>query len=356
MSIILVCPGGGCRGKITTSFLNSMEDYFINQRIINSNEDINKFFDSYAGTSTGSLISAGLANNFSAKYINNYFYNYKNMKNIFNRTWKGYFGKRKYNPKFLYKLIDDNFKSMTIYDIKKTINIITFNYTKNKSVVFSNYEQNYNNLVLNSNNTDLNKYNIESNFKFISLASILKASSAAPTYFPAVQLDYLNLKNKNNNKGEELESQLYTDIDSSLFYLDDYFIDGTMCCNNPSTIAIDTEFKINSNINNNHKMLFVGNGYLANKARKNDDPSNYGSVDWFFKGNILDILMNADEEFNKLETEKILKDNYLHINIELQNIEQSLIDNVNYDNFNSLENLGVIMFYDNKEKIYNFIN
>ena len=335
--VTLVCPGGGCRGKITTSFLNTFERDMFNQRLLKGNDDINKFFNGYAGTSTGALIVSGLANNYSARYIDNYMYSHDNMKRIFSKTWKSYIGKRKYNPKYLYRMIDLNFNKLKIYDIKKPLTIVTFNYTKNKPVVFTNsqnYSQNYS----------------QNSKSEVPLSSILKASSAAPTYFPAIKIDDT----------------------------DDYYIDGTVCCNNPSTIAINsvessygtrlTEGADNTILNfmiqntdieksprfNGQKILFVGNGISSLNSRT-DNPKNYGSVDWFLKGNIFDILMNADEDFNRLETEKILNENYLHINTNLTNPEQGLIDNLKIENYQSLEALGITMYYDNKEKLHSFI-
>lgn len=293
--MLLSCGGGGMRGKITTTFLELLEK--------DLDKPLNELFDGYAGTSTGSLICAGLASNLSAKEINNVFYSKEKMEKIFSRTWWSYLFKRKYQTKEIYNTIES-------LEIKKKLFVVTYNYTQRKPRIFTD------------------------NFH-----NALKASIAAPTYFPPHKID------------------------------DCYYIDGTMCCNNPNTIIFnmlskeyeklseelcdwemdDDKNKLKEIIEfqklKNGKILFVGTGYKKCSIDvKNIE--NWGIYDWY-KHDLLDILLNGDEELNRMECES---DNYLHINCEIEN---DAIDDVSQ--FEILEEYGRQMYEKNKNKVLLFL-
>jgi predicted patatin/cPLA2 family phospholipase len=301
--MILSCGGGGVRGKITTEFLTLLEK--------DIKRPLHEVFDAFAGTSTGSLISAGLASKMTAQDINENYYSYKRIKKVFTKTWWSYLFKIKYYTDEIYSIID------TI-NVQKKLFIVTYNYTKRKPKIFTD---------------DFN--------------NALKASIAAPTYFPPYKIN-----------GE-------------------YYIDGTMCCNNPNTIifnlmskeyekladglynifdeeseSIETKQKLNDIIEFQKikagKILFIGTGYKS--INKNiDNIERWGIFDWY-KHDLLDILMNGDEELNKLECEG---DNYLHINCE---IEDDTIDNIDEDNFEKLKEYGRDMYEKNKYEVLSFLN
>lgn len=321
---MLSCGGGGVRGKITTTFLSLLEK--------DLDKSIYETFDGFAGTSTGSLISAALASGYDMEKINKEFYNLDIMKKIFTRTWKSYIFKVKYRTDYLYNLLDENFNH-NINNLKKKLYIVSYNYTKRKPHIFNNDDSN-------------------------NISDVLKASVAAPTYFPPYMIDNCN------------------------------FIDGTVCCNNPNTIVFnlltkkyyELEEKIKNyhgddlenvvnNLNDystnkeikivinsiiefsklkNGKLLFIGTGY----KKPNNDESNissWGIFDWY-KHNLIDLLMNGDEELNQMEAES---NSYLHINCEINNDE---IDNLTPENFQALEDAGKEMYRKNKDKVLQFLN
>ena len=322
----LSCGGGGVRGKIVTTFLTLL------QKDLEST--LYETFDVYAGTSTGSLISSALACNYKIDYIDKKFYNKENLQNIFTRSWRSYLFGVKFRHEYIYDILDSNF-NININDIYKKVFIITYNYTKRVPKVFSNEDN-------------------------ILLSDVLKSAIAAPTYFPPYQID------------------------------NDFYIDGTVCCNNPNTIIrnifekkfndleekicnfyVDDMDSVVNNLNDystnkeikilineiieykklkDGKILFIGTGYKKPESNVYNI-RNWGIVDWY-KNNIIDLIMNGDEELNRMETENIMKSRYLHINTELYN---DMIDDVSDDNIDLLEEIGKDMYAKNKDRVLEFL-
>jgi predicted acylesterase/phospholipase RssA len=320
--MLLVCGGGGIRGKLSTSILRKIQE--------DLNENLYDVFDYYAGTSTGSLITTAIANGYSMDYIDQSLYDYDNMKNIFSTSFKHYFGKVKYNPQKLYDVVDKHFEKKKFGEMDKHCIISSYNYTKRTPVFFNNYDE-------------------KDQSCFIS--DLLKCSSAAPTYFPPYVMD-----------------------------ADEIFIDGAMSCNNPTTIACSM---IETIILDKLKCLFVGTGYTNYPTFAFDEMKDWGIVDWFLKGNITDLMMNGDEETNRLETKSLLGNNYLHLNCEIVDMSHLItnfphlddkksitsyitdlfykrveindkIDNIAKKNYNNLVILGETCYMMNKTTILNF--
>ena len=68
---ILALDGGGIRGALTLGFLKRMEDILRERAGGDPEFRLNDYFDLIAGTSTGSIIAAGLAVGFSVEKLQN---------------------------------------------------------------------------------------------------------------------------------------------------------------------------------------------------------------------------------------------------------------------------------------------
>lgn len=358
--MLLVCGGGGIRGKLSTSILRKIQEDLNEKKLYD-------VFDYYAGTSTGALITTSIANGYSMDYIDQSLYDYDNMKNIFSTSFKHYFGKVKYNPKNLYDVIDKHFEKKKFGEMDKHCIISSYNYTKRTPVFFNNYDEKDQNCLI---------------------SDLLKCSSAAPTYFPPYVMDY--------PVPQFVSRQFLGDcVDDSAKHTTDtnnnncgncnkkeVFIDGAMSCNNPTTIACSM---IETVILDKLKCLFVGTGYTNYPTYTIDEMKDWGIVDWFLKGNIADLMMNGDEETNRLETKSLLGNNYLHLNCEIVDMSHLItnfphlddkksitsyitdlfykrveindkIDNISKKNYNNLVILGETCYMMNKTTIFNHLN
>jgi hypothetical protein len=169
----------------------------------------------------------------------------------------------------------------------------------------------------------------------------------------------------------------------------DYFIDGGIIANNPAMVLY-TEMK-QMYPNKKIKILSIGNGYRKNIIDGND-AQNWGALRWGLNG-LLDIIFNSPNEENNNELTKLIGDNFLRIELNMnvfengQNVIQETLDHLyiktgleevlkfskkfdveNYKNIqlgiddtgpknvNNLRNLGTLMYYLNYEKLYNFFS
>jgi hypothetical protein len=204
---ILSLDGGGVRGLITARVLNNYERKF---RI-----DF-RDFDVFAGTSTGSIIAALLACDFSTDEIERFYLNHGS--NIFKKKFLrfGLF-RSKYDDTVFNELLIKYFKDITFGELrKKGVNLIipAYNTSTMDRAVFRTSTEKYDSVLV---------------------RDAVRASASAPTYFDAHVID-----------GEP-------------------YIDGGLVMNNPSLVAIV------DCINNSNKVteiLSVGTGRIEKPISK----------------------------------------------------------------------------------------
>ena len=110
---ILSIDGGGYRGLFATHILRRMEEAWS----VNWHQQ----FGMFSGTSTGSIIAAGLASSISAAQLSEFYTTHG--KNIFTRRWRSRFDLLKiftsrYSSKTLHSLLEDVFGTKTLGDIR----------------------------------------------------------------------------------------------------------------------------------------------------------------------------------------------------------------------------------------------
>lgn len=164
---LLAIDGGGLLGLIPAEALILIEQQ-LNQ-ITGTSKPIGERFDLIGGTSTGAILAAGLALGLSAKQLRDFYLEFGNE--IFTKVWLGARFWHSYSDAPLAKHLKEVFgKSTTLgSDLLRTqIVIVSKNATLGNDWFFTN---NPNNKFFKNNSG-------------LPLWQIVRASTAAPTYFP----------------------------------------------------------------------------------------------------------------------------------------------------------------------------
>ncbi|WP_013334517.1 patatin-like phospholipase family protein [Gloeothece verrucosa] len=169
---ILSLDGGGIRGTLSAKILVEIEKA-LQTHYQDPLYRLGDFFDLVGGTSTGSILAAGIAKGLSTTDLLS-LYELDGV-NIFQKHWLAQIpGLRKlynqYDPTNLEKKLLEVFQETTLGDstLKCYLSITTKNATTGQTRFFDNNQESY----LYSENSQ------------VKLRDIVRASSAAPTFFP----------------------------------------------------------------------------------------------------------------------------------------------------------------------------
>jgi len=280
---ILAIDGGGIRGVFAAQILKRIKEEL--------KITFFKKFDIIAGTSTGSIIAAGLAIDYPIEKIVDlyqkkgkkiFFRNYSDKFNWMN--WKGLFNS-KYNNRYLKQEL------LLVFQAK------TLSNTKTRLIIPASDISNGNVFVL--------KSNYDPNFvrdKDIKIADAVLASCSAPSYFnPYVIKKYL-------------------------------LADGGLWANNPSLVALTEamgrRFKVPRD---NIRIISIGTG----AGKKYYDPKD-ANKQWGFKQwgtGLVDTIMNLQSvNVDNIVRFMIDEDNFLRRNFEADS-------GIALDDIDSIENL-----------------
>jgi uncharacterized protein len=169
---ILSLDGGGIRGIVAAKMLAAIEKEI--------NQPLNEYFHLIAGTSTGSILAAAIANGHSSEDIVNLY----QQKSAIIFPYKKRFSLRriplllkhgisapKYSEKGLTEVLQAAFGSKKLFDITSTqLLIISFDTIERQPIFFKNWRQ-------------------DKEYGNIPLWEVCVCSASAPTYFPAHKLD-----------------------------------------------------------------------------------------------------------------------------------------------------------------------
>mmetsp|Transcript_35885 Transcript_35885/g.58002 ORF Transcript_35885/g.58002 Transcript_35885/m.58002 type:complete len:473 (-) Transcript_35885:412-1830(-) len=191
---VLCLDGGGTRGVIEARFLEEIER--------KTGKPINELFDFIAGTSIGGILALGLAYKnpklrraYTAKEMKGIFY--EDGHRIFDQSWGPLRGawqvwSPKYDSKGIEGVLKNKFGNAKMRDIDMPVLVTSYNVTESQSSTF-----------LSSAPRSKDLY----------LRDVGRATSAAPTFFPSLQLA----------RPGEKDRKIY--------------VDGAFAANNPSIIA-----------------------------------------------------------------------------------------------------------------------
>jgi len=253
---ILALDGGGIRGLITAVWLDRLE-----QKL---GTPLNNHFDLFAGTSTGSILACGVAMGLSASSIIDLYLD--NAKTIFpgraSRLWSRTQrllsqgpSAPKYDGKGLQQVLQKVFR-------KKNRNILFGELSKKPVLVFSYDTLNRQSIVFKNTKQEHTR---------IPVFQICKASSSAPTYFPAhvMRMGKANVP----------------------------LIDGGVVANNPTACAIAEAIRINNRrriINQCEVTDFVVASFGTGEATRSisiSEAQEWGALEWAIP--IIDVLFDG---------------------------------------------------------------
>ncbi|KAL5557057.1 hypothetical protein UlMin_039293 [Ulmus minor] len=330
---ILSIDGGGIRGMIPGVLLDYLESQL--QELDGKDARLADYFDVVTGTSTGGLITAMLtAPNehnrplYAANQIVPFYH--EHAPKIFPQA-KGIIGSAlnsiqsllspKYDGKYLHQLVRKLLAGKRLHDTLTNVVIPTFDIKKLQPILFSSY--------------------LAQRFKALDapLPDICISTSAAPTYLPA---HYFTNKNE---QGKDDEFNL---------------IDGGVCANNPSLVAI-TEItkqmlRENSDFNANEsgkdfRFLVISLGTGSNKTEQKYDAktaATWGPAGWVLSNGstpITDIFMEASSDMVEYHSSVFFeafrsKHHFLRIEDETLKGDLASVDIATPKNLKNLENLG----------------
>lgn len=313
---ILSIDGGGVRGIIAAIILMYLEKQ-IQQITNNVNAKIGEYFDLFAGTSTGGLLSllytcpdkSGTKFKYNAKQVVEIYL--KNGQKLFQVSLRkkimslGGILDEKYDRKYLESVIENYIDNNTkIYNALKPLLITSYDIENRKVKMFT------------SENNEDNNYTMK---------QVACATSAAPTYFEPVHIDSIN---KNMT-----------------------LIDGGVFANNPSMCAyaqartMNFKNKADKPCIKDMLIVSIGTGKIT-QPYTYENFKDAGVLNWIKP--LIDIMINANSEtvhyqlqqiYNTLLHPKQQKQpqelNYYRIQTELNHSDIDL-DNVTKENINNL--------------------
>lgn len=312
---ILSIDGGGLRGIIPVLVLKEIER--------RTGKRIADLFDMVAGTSTGGLITCALVVSDDGKTSK---YSLSDIEKVYTDRGKeifpqkGWFKKLvsditslkspKYSPDGLQKVLTDMFGQKRITDCIRPIFVTSFDLYNNEALLFK-YRHAINDPASNA-----------------LLIDVCRATSAAPTYLPAYDMNYEGKRR--------------------------VCVDGGIYMNNPSVGAMvevvkyhqDPPYNLPVLGLDNASVLSLGTGhYTPEIARQNVE--GWGLLDW--AGRITDVMMQAVNQTTTYETEELTADgHFLRINLNIDDLKHAGIDDSSGETQNYLINLVNTQIFGNQ--------
>lgn len=278
---ILSVDGGGIRGAAAATFLAKLE--------ASLGRSLYDTFDLFAGTSTGGIIACALGVlRMDGKTLAN-LYNYENGNRIMNQSWWDRAaglkqGEPKYDGVGKREVLARYFGDTMLTDAKKPVLVVTYDVEARTSAVLKSTAD-----------------------ERISALDATDASSAAPLYFPTVQVG------------------------------DRWLIDGGVVANNPAMCAFAEAKKLWPA--DEIRLLSVGTGSrtrpISGKASQG-----YGFLGWITH-DLLGVVM--DESVVEYQTKQLLGDNYVRVTSPLLDVNDDM-DDCSRGNLAALERMGMRWF------------
>lgn len=168
-NLAIAIDGGGIRGVIVTKALSMLEEEI--------GQPLHEVSQLYAGTSTGSIISAGLAAGLSASKIHELYLQLG--ETIFPQSWRTFlfpFSRYRYSPKPLEDALWKHLGDMKMKDLWKDLSL--------RDVVITAFD------VLTNETCFIKPWKLQ--YQDWPLVKAVLASSSVPTYFPPLEGRYID--------------------------------------------------------------------------------------------------------------------------------------------------------------------
>ncbi len=296
MRRILSLDGGGIRGLVSCLWLGGVEDALIHA----GKPGILKSFDLLAGSSTGAIIACGLALGFPPGQLAQLYreQGHDIFPGMAGRLWsragrmftQGISAPR-YDGKGLEKVLKKVFGAATLGQAKKPLLITSYDTISRTPIVFKSFKPEH---------ADLPMW------------EVCRASSAAPTYFPAHPM-----KVEGHRRA---------------------MIDGGVLANNPTACAIAEALRKDARVDSAQDLvvLSVGSGE-RNRPIDLKSAQEWGAVEWAIP--IIDVLFDGSTDAVDYIAQHLVGDGYFRLQAELLAGLDDL-DDVSATNIAALETLA----------------
>lgn len=290
---ILSLDGGGIRGLVTCRWLAGVEDALQVAGV----PGLGNNFDLVAGSSTGAIVAAGLAVGLSPAAIAEMYREHRHtiFPGIANRLWSraarllsdGPSAPR-YDAKGLEKVLKGVFGDTRLGQVQRPLLITSYDTIARSPVIFKSFKPEHQQLRL---------------------WEVCRASSAAPTYFPA--------------HGMDVEGRACA------------LIDGGVVANNPTACAIAEALRKDASAEQPTDLLVLSIGTGA-RTRSIDLKSarEWGAIEWAVP--IIDVLFDGNADSVDYIARHLVGDGYFRMQSELS-IGTDDLDDVSETNIAALE-------------------
>jgi patatin-like phospholipase/acyl hydrolase len=293
---ILSLDGGGIRGLVTCRWLAGVEDVLLAA----GKPGLMKSFDLYAGSSTGAIVASALAIGLSPAAIADMYRDHRDtiFPGIANRLWSraGRFFSEgpsapKYDAKGLEKVLKKVFGEIRLGQVKVPLLVTGYDTISRTPVIFKSFKPEHRDLLL---------------------WEVCRASSAAPTYFPA--------------HGMKIEGRACA------------LIDGGVVANNPTACAIAEALRKDARADQPEDLVVLSVGTGA-RTRSIDLKSarEWGALEWAVP--IIDVLFDGNADSVDYIARHLVGDSYFRLQTELA-IGMDDLDDVSETNIAALEGVS----------------
>lgn len=312
---VLAIDGGGIRGIIPAKVLVTLEQ-LLQKHSGRKDARIADYFDLIAGTSTGGILTAiyllpdekdSTKPKFSAQEALDFYLQNGQIifQNSFFHSMFSLFGLigTKYSDKGLVKLLNDYYGDIELGQLIKPCLITAYDVEKNSTAFF------------NQNDT------LERQSKNFYIKDVIKATTAAPSYFPIAQI-----------------STLEGDMG--------YYIDGGVFANNPALCAYAEVSKLPNQDGRKKELLILSLGTGSKEMSYSyKKMSGWGIVRWIeplFSISRTGVSEVVDYQLRIMYQEARKSQDYLRIQMEIdeKQKEAAKLDNVSPKNMEVLESMG----------------
>ncbi len=263
---ILTLDGGGIRGIVSAIWLAELE-----ARLLAAGKGgLRDHFDLIAGSSTGTLIAAGIGIGVSAGQLVELYQGLgervfpggpQRLWSRVTRVFSEGLSAPKYDPQGLIKVLRQIFGTHTMSELKPRVMAIAYDTLQREPVVFKSYKP---------------------EFAGFPLWEVCRASTAAPTYFPA----HLATVERRRRA----------------------LIDGGVVANNPTACAIAEAVKLNDNDRlDGLVVLSVGTGE-ATRPISEAEATTWGALEWAVP--IIDVLFDGSADAVHYIASHLLRDGH----------------------------------------------
>ena len=274
MRRILSLDGGGIRGLVSCVWLGGVEDALARA----GKPGLLKNFDLLAGSSTGALVACGLALGMSPGQLADLYRDQRHaiFPGMAGRLWSragrlvehGLSAPR-YDAKGLEKVLKKVFGTTTLGQAQKPLLVTSYDTISRTPVVFKSFKPEH---------ADLPMW------------EVCRASSAAPTYFPAHPMTVEGRKRA--------------------------LIDGGVVANNPTACAIAEALRKDARVNHSQDLVVLSIG-TGERSRPIDLKSaqEWGALEWAIP--IIDVLFDGNTDAVDYIAQQLVGDGYFRLQAEL---------------------------------------